>query len=494
MNTYKTHSSLARTLFLVLPMTLLGTMPVHAESLPPVFSFQLASSVGDLNDLSSDHWSYEAVKYLVEELDVMTPLTSTQFKGDVMMTRYDLAQVFYNIVRKLEVTNGKSMANLSDAPPEELKDVDDEHKMVVNSVVNDYGIMQPMPGHRFLGDEAITRYELAHELNNYFLLVERHSGPPALAQRDRSSQFTDLAKEHWATQAVRAIIDKYQIMEGYPDETFRGGKRLNRYEAAATLRDFIGYVNAYLMPIVPRPTPMPTAIPTPSPTPEPTPVPSPTPRPKEPLKTFDLRLGGDFRVSNVSSGASSNLLNDSAYGANGELTIWFPKLGNARFGVDLHADFLNWHKPDDFTLLSSLNRTTAGGSVFWRALGADSSEDFSLVLGLGYDLTALNGSVKASGNSYQVVSHGPTGTLGFEYPIASWLSLVANDRFTWFLGNQNFADRYVWRNDAFVGINIPAYTFATFELGYRDTRYIQADKPAIVLGDIGPEANLRLRF
>lgn len=84
--------------------------------------------------------------------------------------------------------------------------------------------------------------------------------------------------------------------------------------------------------------------------------------------------------------------------------------------------------------------------------------------------------------------------MGFEYPITSWLSFVANEHFTWYLGAQNYLDRYVWRNDAFIGLNIPAYTFATFELGYRDTRYIQADKPSIVLGDMGPEANLRLRF
>jgi hypothetical protein len=494
MNTYKKRSILARTLFLVLPITLVGTTSVYAASLPPAFSFQLASAVSDLNDLPNSHWSYQAVKYLVEELDVMPPSTATQFKGNAIMTRYELAQVFYNIIRKLEVANGKSLAKLSDAPAEDMKDLDDKHQMVVNSVVNDYGIMQPMPGHQFLGNEAITRYELAHELHNYFLLVESQSGPPALAQRDRSSQFTDISSEHWATKAVRAIVDKYQIMEGYPDETFKGGKRLTRYEAAATLRDFIGYVNAYLMPIVPSPTPMPTAVPTAKPSPVATPIPSPTPKPKEPLRTFDLRLGGDFRIANVSSGASSNLLNDSVYGANSELTIWFPKLGDARFGVDLHADFLNWHKPDDFTNLNNLNRTTAGGSIFWRALGADSAEDFSMVLGLGYDLTNLNGNFKANGNSYQVMSHGPTGTLGFEYPVTSWLSLVANDRFTWFLGNQNYVDRYVWRNDAFVGINIPAYTFATFELGYRDTRYIQADKPSVVLGDIGPEANLRLRF
>lgn len=493
MKTYKMKSFLAGTLFLALPFTQMN-VPASAAPQPVSPAFQIAMAMSELTDVPRSHWAYQAVQYLVEELAVMDPLTQSEFKGNAFMTRYDLAEVFYNIIRKLETTNGKSLASLSDAPLENMSDVDEKHKKVVNSIVNDYGIMQAMPGHKFLGNEAISRYELAHELYTYFALVERQSGAPNMALRDRSADFTDLPADHWATKAVRGIVDKYQIMEGHPDSTFGGGKRLTRYQAAATLRDFIGYINAYLMPIVPQPTPLPTAIPTPRPTPTAMPTPLPTPIPKAPLSTFDLRLGGDFRVTNGNPTDFTNLLNNSAYGPNAELTVWFPKLGAARLGVDVYANYLFWHKPEDFMVLNRFNRLSTGGSVLWRILGADSAEDLSLVFGLGYDLTVLAGNHKNTGAAYQTMNHGPSASLGFEYPITSWLSFVANEHFTWYLGAQNYLDRYVWRNDAFIGLNIPAYTFATFELGYRDTRYIQADKPSIVLGDMGPEANLRLRF
>ena len=49
------------------------------------------------------------------------------------------------------------------------------------------------------------------------------------------------------------------------------------------------------------------------------------------------------------------------------------------------------------------------------------------------------------------------------------------------------------KNDAFVGINIPAYTSFSVQLGYKDTRYSLV-KNATIFGDIGGLANLRFRF
>ena len=60
-----------------------------------------------------------------------------------------------------------------------MVDVDAEYADVVNTVVNDYGIMQPMPGKRFMGNEPISRYEIAFELYNYFVLIENQGTKPA---------------------------------------------------------------------------------------------------------------------------------------------------------------------------------------------------------------------------------------------------------------------------------------------------------------------------
>lgn len=56
----------------------------------------------------------------------------------------------------------------------------------------------------------------------------------ALAQLS-SVNFTDVPAEHWAARAVQALVEKYGVMEGFPDKTFRGTRNITRFEAAAAL-------------------------------------------------------------------------------------------------------------------------------------------------------------------------------------------------------------------------------------------------------------------
>lgn len=272
-----------------------------------------------------------------------------------------------------------------------------------------------------------------------------------------------------------------------------GGQRLTRYEAAATVHEFIRYVDTYLMPFIVVPTPAPT--PTPRPTPRPTPTPEPTPMPemKTPLKMFDLRVGGDFRLVNGYLNSPS-LLNNSAFGPSGSLDMWLPQWGGARFGLNAYGDYLFWHKPDDFSPMSSIQRLTTGGGLKLRLLGTEYADDFSLTLGAGYAMQQKYLTPKDGSAFYANTNHGPTGSLTMEWPMWSLFSLVLDDRFTWFVGNADAADRFTWRNDLFAGVNVPAFDLFTFELGYRDTRIVQADEPSVLKGDQGLGANLRFRF
>lgn len=70
---------------------------------------------------------------------------------------------------------------------------------------------------------------------------------PALAQDGKAeknqapdryvpvAEVTDVAADHWAYPALKALVEKYQILGVFPDGTFRGTKYITRYEAAAAL-------------------------------------------------------------------------------------------------------------------------------------------------------------------------------------------------------------------------------------------------------------------
>ena len=49
------------------------------------------------------------------------------------------------------------------------------------------------------------------------------------------SQFSDVYPTDWAYQALSNLIERYGCVAGYPDGTYRGGRAMTRFEAAALL-------------------------------------------------------------------------------------------------------------------------------------------------------------------------------------------------------------------------------------------------------------------
>jgi hypothetical protein len=49
------------------------------------------------------------------------------------------------------------------------------------------------------------------------------------------NQFSDVRPTDWAYQALSNLIERYGCVAGYPDGSFRGGRAMSRYEAAALL-------------------------------------------------------------------------------------------------------------------------------------------------------------------------------------------------------------------------------------------------------------------
>lgn len=48
-------------------------------------------------------------------------------------------------------------------------------------------------------------------------------------------ELKDAKSSHWAYEALRDLVEKYDVIEGYPDYTFKGTKAPTRYEMAAAL-------------------------------------------------------------------------------------------------------------------------------------------------------------------------------------------------------------------------------------------------------------------
>ncbi|HHP7243695.1 MAG TPA: iron uptake porin, partial [Elainellaceae cyanobacterium] len=58
---------------------------------------------------------------------------------------------------------------------------------------------------------------------------------PAMAQITSVSRLSDVQSTDWAYQALRSLVERYGVIVGYPDGTFRGNRSLSRYEFAVAV-------------------------------------------------------------------------------------------------------------------------------------------------------------------------------------------------------------------------------------------------------------------
>ena len=64
-------------------------------------------------------------------------------------------------------------------------------------------------------------------------------------QKDASvvavNELSDVEGDEWAYKAVQELVEKYDVLEGYPDGTFKGKKPSTRFELAAAVYDLATY-------------------------------------------------------------------------------------------------------------------------------------------------------------------------------------------------------------------------------------------------------------
>ncbi|MDX2243549.1 MAG: iron uptake porin [Leptolyngbyaceae cyanobacterium bins.302] len=68
----------------------------------------------------------------------------------------------------------------------------------------------------------------------------------SLEQVRSVDELSDVQPTDWAYQALKSLVEKYGVIAGYADRTFRGNRALTRYEFAATLNNVMVWMEQYL--------------------------------------------------------------------------------------------------------------------------------------------------------------------------------------------------------------------------------------------------------
>lgn len=89
------------------------------------------------------------------------------------------------------------------------------------------GWLQGYPGGTFRGEVALDRYQLAATL-------ARVLADSPLPVRDAEVRFKDVKPNHWALPGIRRMVGE-GLVQGFPDQTYRGTSVLTRYQLAVVL-------------------------------------------------------------------------------------------------------------------------------------------------------------------------------------------------------------------------------------------------------------------
>ena len=103
--------------------------------------------------------------------------------------------------------------------------------------------------------EAQTRQTITSEKQFAPVLELSQSGSEAMPQEETVptdtlkgqvtsvSQLSDVQPTDWAFEALRSLVERYGVIAGYPDGTFRGNRAMTRYEFAAALNAALERMN-----------------------------------------------------------------------------------------------------------------------------------------------------------------------------------------------------------------------------------------------------------
>jgi hypothetical protein len=322
-------------------------------------------------DVPANAWAATAVSNMVDKWRILGLSPEGNFDGHAEVSRYETAETLWRVLRLVERHQSVDLTARG-GDPAAFGDVEAQHEDAVNAVANDYTLMEGFPGGgngggRFNGHRSTTRYELAWMLHR--LMIRAEAKKVAVTGRGPTLTYKDVPQGHWSGIILHDLTEKFGLLIGFPDNTYRGDQPLRRYEMAIAMSACLSNLLDKQLAVAPPP-----AVEKPAPG-KPAAV---TPPPKTPLPGFD---------SDYMAHVGRHDGRDLAAGLMVDMTWWFDKVGPTRPGLGLNADY---------SLLMNQGTPFAQGALGnaelrWRLFGSDFANDPYLYLSGGYHLDFWHG-------------------------------------------------------------------------------------------------------
>lgn len=184
-------------------------------------------------DVPDGHWAQEGIAELAIKRDMMRGYPDGTFRGELPFTRFQFALAMKELVDELERISKTSLRTDNPCMNTYADIATAVEREVVLDMANAYCLFEGVPGiqaDRFNPNAQVSRSEMAKVIANLMDLAHKKD-----IVRPRSAKrydFPDVTRSNWAYAAIREVSDRYGVMIGFPDKTFRPEDDLTRYQFA----------------------------------------------------------------------------------------------------------------------------------------------------------------------------------------------------------------------------------------------------------------------
>ena len=177
------------------------------------------ASAADING----HWAENDIVTLVNQ-NIMKVYEDGHFKPNRSITRAEFAEALAKALY-LEPVNETELTDINSHPA----------KGYIAALVNE-GVVTGFPDKTFRPEERLTRAQVVTMLMRGLGLEENKNQ----INMDQFSSYNDMNQEHWANEYVK-LATELEILDGYPDGSFRPKNLTTRAQAAKMIAKFRSY-------------------------------------------------------------------------------------------------------------------------------------------------------------------------------------------------------------------------------------------------------------
>ncbi|MGM0496181.1 MAG: S-layer homology domain-containing protein [Bacillota bacterium] len=181
-----------------------------------VIAFTIPTFAYQPQDVDNNHWALPYISQLLDQ-DIMYIYRDGNFYPNTAITRGEFA---YSLAKTLDLESSTTtnMTDITNHPAQGYISA-----LVQEEIITGY------PDHTFRPNKEITRAEIITMLARSLNLEDQQN-----KIKITKNSYSDLDSEHWAQELI-SLSSKLNIINGYPDGTFKPNNYVTRAESAKLL-------------------------------------------------------------------------------------------------------------------------------------------------------------------------------------------------------------------------------------------------------------------